>query len=118
MSDIFGGDSFLEWSLTDPAGMAVTRQTATAYPNGGAVAVNRPGVDTGGSDWGQWFDRLVGGAIALRNSFGGDARVTGYPGTPYGPAYSGQQAPAMQSGIPGWLILGGLALAALYVLKD
>lgn len=117
MSDIFGTSSgFLDWSLNNPVGIYTTAQAS--QPNGASVPVNRPSVDTGGTEWGQWFDRIVGGAVAVRNAWGGDARVTAYPGSPgYAPQYAGQPAPVADSGIPSWLILAGFALAAVYVLR-
>lgn len=104
-------DSGIDWSLYD----------STAYaPSAPAVPVNRPAVNTGGTDWGSWVDRLIGGAIAIRNSGqGGDARMTSYPGTgAYGLSYSGQAAAPAGGNIMPLLLMGGLALAAVMILKD
>lgn len=116
MSDIFGNDGgFLDWSLNDPVGIFTTGQVAS-QPNGASVPVNRPAVDTSGESWSTWFDKIVGGAIALRQAYAGDARTTTYPGAVQGVAYAGQ--PVSGTNYLPILLIGGIALVALYVLKD
>lgn len=96
-----------------------TADSLAYAPNAGAVPVNRPAVETGGTDWGAWVDRLLVGAIAIRNSGqGGDARMTSYPGTgQYGLSYSGQAAAPAPSNMMPLLLMGGLALAAYLIVK-
>ena len=111
MDSLFGSTSTgVDWSTYTPSSMAYA-------PSAPAVPVNAPAVDTSGTSWLPFFDHLVSAGLAFRNGgTGGNATLTTYPGTgQQGMTYAGQ--PVGASNMLPMLMLGGILLAAFFVLK-